>query len=187
MKKNIFWYATRLTIIGGIIAIVKFVDLPNMFSILNIFEDVKIEKSIDVSIALDMSAHDAVDYLELDAVDKDYWSIRYYRSKLPSYLECDFNSYYKDIPSAWDFYIKDNAFSLYDIVPNITSLEEANEIITQEGWCLKGPDINSFDDATIDSVEYEAGFNKSKTVVFIIDSCIVKEIQILNLKDENVD
>lgn len=178
MKKDINWYANFFSIVAGIIVILTFIDFPNILRIPNHLKSPTIEKAMNVSDSLNMSAFDAIDYLSLNDYEKiDYHTICYNRKGKSSYLECAFDSFYHEIPSAWDLYIKDNVFSLYDITVNITTIDEANTIVTQNGWFLSNP-RKLFNHSSTDTVKYKKHENP-KTVVFKTDKGVIKEIHIL--------
>ncbi len=176
MKKKILIIAAIITGIVNILQILDFIDIPSIIRWLN--KGVNSEKAIDVADCLNMSVNETIDFLKFDITEKkDYWSICFKQKNKPSYIECGYDSFYHDIPSAWNLYVKDNMFSLYDIIVDITKIEEANRIISKKGWVLKDSE-KVFNYASKDTVKY-ISFENPQTVVFKTEEGIVKEIQIL--------
>lgn len=176
--KDINWYANFFSIVAGMIVILTFIDFPNILQLPSLLKSPKIEKAMNVSGSLNMSALDAIDYLALNDYEKiDYSTICYNRKGKSSYLECGFDSFFHEIPCAWNLYIKDNVFSLYGITVNITTIDEANKIVTQNGWFLSNPQ-KLFNYSSTDTLKYKK-YESSRTIVFKTDKGVVKEICIL--------
>ena len=178
---NLSLINSLLNIVLGIIIIF------NSFSILGIFElpeFPKISKPIDVSQILTMSADEADQFLGFDDYSEGLEMTYYVRRGGNSCFEFDEENDASQIPSYWNLYIKDNAFSLYGIIVDKTTITMANKILTQKGWIVNETKDNYFRDSSIPTVEYLPTFGIEKKIFFKIRDDKVEEIQLLYLPDK---